>query len=366
MTSGRPRALVALMGLIVPLIAGAAVTSAASTTAAARGLHVVGNRLLDGSGRRLILRGVNRSGTEYACIQGFGIFDGPSGARSVAAIARWHVNFVRVPLNEDCWLGINTPAGRGGAPYRRIVAAYVRALHAAHLYVILDLHLAAPGATAAKVQLPMADAGHAPAFWRSVARRFRTDHALIFDLFNEPFGISWGCWQRGCEAPAQAGVPAYRTAGMQALVTAVRSTGARQPLLLGGLQYSSELGGWAAHLPRDPRHQEIAAQHNYGGLSPCDAGCRAQVLAVAGRHPVLFSELGETDCAHGYVDQMLRFADRHRLGYLGWAWDATSAGGWTCSSGPALITAYDGSPTPYGIGLRDHLRGLGPASPALP
>ncbi|MDQ2896754.1 MAG: hypothetical protein M3Y09_14090, partial [Actinomycetota bacterium] len=149
-------------------------------------------------------------------------------------------------------------------------------------------------------------------------------------------------------------------------VTAVRSTGARQPLALGGLQYSSELGGWTAHLPRVPRHQEIAAQHNYGGLSPCDAGCRARVLAAAGRHPALFSELGETDCAHGYVDQMLGFADRHRLGYLGWAWDATSAGGWNCSSRPALITACHGSPTPYGIGLRDHLRGLGPASPALP
>ena len=332
-----------------------------------------GNQLVDGPGRGhpVQLRGINRSGLEYACIQGWGFFDSPhpnaiDTAAMIAAMRSWDIDVVRVPLNEDCWLGVNTPAGRGGAPYRRIVAAYVRALHAAHLYVILDLHLAAPGATAAKAQLPMADASHAPAFWRSVARSFRGDHALIFDLFNEPFGISWGCWQHGCQVPAQAGAPAYRTAGMQALVSAVRATGARQPLLLGGLQYSSQLDGWAAHLPRDPRHQEIAAQHNYGGLSPCDAGCRGQVLAVARRHPVLFSELGETDCAHGYVDQMFGFADRHRLGYLGWAWDATSPGGWNCSTGPALITDYNGSPTPYGIGLRDHLRGLGPAPLALP
>ncbi len=74
---------------------------------AARGLHVSGNRLLDAHGRRLILRGVNRSGSEYACIQGWGIFDGPSTAASVQAMAAWHMNFVRVPLNEDCWLGIN-------------------------------------------------------------------------------------------------------------------------------------------------------------------------------------------------------------------------------------------------------------------
>jgi len=258
-------------------------------------LRVRGNQLVDGPGRGhpVQLRGINRSGLEYAYIQGWGFFDGPhpdaiDTPAMIAAMRSWNVDVVRLPLNEDCWLGVNTPAGRGGAPYRRIVAAYVRALHAAHLYVILDLHLAAPAGTPASAQLPMADAGHAPAFWRSVARAFRADHALIFDLFNEPYGINWGCWRRGCTVPAQAGAPAYRTAGMQALVTAIRSTGARQPLLLGGLQYSSQLGGWAAHLPRDPRHQEIAAQHNYGGLSPCDLGCRAQVLVVARHHPVLF------------------------------------------------------------------------------
>ncbi len=338
MSSGCAKGTAALAAVVLTaLLVGLFVAAA---TAAGANLRVQGNQLVDGPGRgrAVQLRGINRSGLEYACIQGWGFFDSPhpnaiDTAAMIAAMRSWDVDVVRVPLNEDCWLGVNTPAGRGGAPYRRIVAAYVRALHAAHLYVILDLHLAAPGATAARAQLPMADAGHAPAFWRSVARSFRADHALIFDLFNEPFGVTWGCWQHGCRVPAQAGAPAYRTAGMQALVTAVRSTGARQPLLLGGLQYSSQLGGWAAHLPRDPRHQEIAAQHNYGGLSPCDAGCRAQVSAVARRHPVLFSELGETDCAHGYVDGMLGFADRHRLGYLGWAWDATSPGGWNAAPG---------------------------------
>lgn len=342
--------------------------------AAGADLRVRGNALVDGAGRGHVvqLRGVNRSGLEYACIQGWGFFDSPhpntiDTAAMIGAMRSWDVDVVRVPLNEDCWLGINhVPNGRGGAPYRRVVTAYVHALHRAHLYVILDLHWAAPGRSRAVSQVPMADASHAPAFWRSVARTFRTDHALIFDLFNEPFGISWSCWLHGCELPAVGGVPAYRTAGMQQLVDAVRATGATQPLLLGGLQYSSALGGWAAHLPRDPRHQLIAAQHNYGGLSPCGGSCQAQVLDTARRYPVLFSELGETDCAHGYLDALMGFADRHRIGYLGWAWDATAAGGWDCSTGPALITGYDGAPTPFGIGLRDHLRGLGPAPPALP
>src|SRR5688572_20796041 len=54
--------------------------------AAISGLHVVGNQIRNGAGQPVRLLGVNRSGTEYACIQGWGIFDGPSDAASLQAI----------------------------------------------------------------------------------------------------------------------------------------------------------------------------------------------------------------------------------------------------------------------------------------
>ena len=87
----------------------------------------------------------------------------------------------------------------------------------------------------------MPDQDHTPAFWRSAASTFKGDHALIFDLFNEPYEVDWSCWLHGCEIPASSTWPAYRAAGMQELVDIVRSTGARQPLLLGGLNYASNL-----------------------------------------------------------------------------------------------------------------------------
>src|SRR5439155_861798 len=52
-------------------------------------VHVQGTRLVDSAGRPIRLRGVNRSGTEYACAQGWGMFDGPSDSASVQAIASW-------------------------------------------------------------------------------------------------------------------------------------------------------------------------------------------------------------------------------------------------------------------------------------
>ena len=68
------------------------------------------------------------------------------------------------------------------------------------------------------------------------------------------------------------------------------------------------------------------------------------------------AEIGETDCGHAYIDGFMDWADQHGVSYLGWAWDAHH--GWTCTGGPSLIRNYEGAPTKYGIGLREHLRGL--------
>src|SRR5207247_633909 len=95
-------------------------------------LQVRGNQLVDATARPVRLRGVNRSGAEYACAQGWGIFDGPSDSASVAAIASWRANAVRVPLNETCWLGINGVApAYSGDNYRRAISDYVARLHRA-------------------------------------------------------------------------------------------------------------------------------------------------------------------------------------------------------------------------------------------
>src|SRR5947208_10564247 len=105
------------------------------------GVHVQGNQLVDSSGRLVRVRGVNRSGAEYACAQGWGIFDGPSDSASVQAIASWNTNAVRVPLNEDCWLNINMGTSPyGGSAYQSAIVSYVNLLHSRGLYAILALH----------------------------------------------------------------------------------------------------------------------------------------------------------------------------------------------------------------------------------
>src|SRR5258708_26087554 len=76
-------------------------------TGGAPTVRVQGNQLVDSAGHALRLRGVNRSGTEYACAQGWGIFDGPSDSASLQAIRSWGPNGSRVPLTEPCRCAIN-------------------------------------------------------------------------------------------------------------------------------------------------------------------------------------------------------------------------------------------------------------------
>ena len=342
---------------IVLALLGALAVAEPMPSAAKPWIGVSGNRLVDEAGNTVRLLGVNRSGSEYQCVETDDqIFDGPTDQASIEAMVKWHINAVRVPLNESCWLGINgVDPNLGGAPYRAAIREYVSALEDAGLYVILDLHWTAPRDGLATGLLPLPDAEHAPEFWRSLASEYRDDRGVIFDLYNEPHDVSWECWSGPCTS-SDAYFGAYPSAGLPELLAAVRATGAKQPVMLGGLDWSRDMRGWLAHMPKDPAHALIAANHTYGGFSVCGPRCHQALLNISRHVPVVTGEMGETDCSHRYIDPYMSWADRHGISYLAWTWD--TGNGWKCEEGTALIDDYDGHPTPYGIGFREHLRRL--------
>lgn len=350
-------ALLALVGLL------ALVTLAPSSTSSAAGpwIGVSGNRLVDRNGKTVRLLGVNRSSADYECLKGERVFEGPTDWASVQAMKSWRINVVRIPLNESCWLGIGevAPAVSGEA-YRAAIRGYVEELERAGLYVILDLHWAAPGAHTATGLIPLPDAEHTPDFWRSLATEYRNDRSVIFDLYNEPHDVTWECWSGPCKTYDK-WFGWYQSVGLPELLAVVRSTGARQPVMLGGLNWAADLRGWLAHLPEDPAKAIVAANHTYD-YAPCYSACRKALIRVARKFPVVTGELGERDCRHRYVDPYMRWADAHGISYLGWAWDAGEE--WTCDGGPSLIRDYSGAPTRFGVGFRRHLQQL--AAQAIP
>ena len=331
----------------------------AATPAAIQGLHVSGNKIVNTAGTQVHLYGVNRSGGEYMCVQGRGIFDGPVDAQSVQYMLNWKINAVRIPLNEDCWLGINgVAASMSGSAYQQAVINYVNLLNSVGIVAILDLHWGAPGTTLATAQTPMPDADHSIAFWSSMATTFKGNSSVILDLFNEPYPDSnsdttagWTCWRDGGTC---AGVT-YQVAGFQSLVNAVRATGNTNIIMLGGLEYSNALSNWLTYKPTDSAGNLVASWHSYNFNLCASSTCwNSQVLPVMQSVPLIAGEIGENDCAHTYIDPLMSWLDTNGGNYLAWTWDAWGI----CASGPVLINDYYGSPTAFGQGLKDHLNTL--------
>ena len=343
--------------------------SATSLPAGAPALHVSGNSLVSASGIRVVLRGVDRSGTEFECVQGHGIFDGPSGQKSITAMRMWHINAVRVPLNEACWDGESyVDPAYAGATYQRAIEAYVKRLNSSGMVAILDLHWTDGRYTGrrshcysarAVCQKPMPDVS-AIQFWKSVAGAFKGNDAVIFDLFNEPYPEvadhneteGWRCWLRGGHC---AGIP-YLVAGMQSLVNAVRSTGADNVIMVGGLDWANDLTQWLSYMPADPAHDLVASWHSYN-FNACNVrSCwTSQLAPVMARVPVIASEIGQRGCGSTYIVDVAKWLDSRSTGYLAWSWVATHT---SCLGGSGLISRYDGAPTSRGAGYRAFLLGL--------
>lgn len=343
--------------------------SAKAATVLPTGLHVVGNQILDASGKVFTAHGVGRMGTEYACsTANAGVdFDGPVTQAAVSAMLSWDINSVRVPLNEDCWLGINGEPVNGltSAQYRTDVINWVNLLNQNGLVVILDLHWNNSGTNQSTGQEPMPDLDHAPAFWTSVAGAFKNNSSVIFDLYNEPYpGVNnatttgWSCWKNGSTAASTspcADIP-FAVAGMQTLINTVRATGATNVLMLGGLTWANDLTGWLANEPTDPENALVASFHVYNFNGCVTADCwNTQVAPVAAQVPVIAGEIGENDCVSTFIDTLMPWLDAHGIGYLAWTWTVVNG---TCPNSPVLITDYTGTPTGYGAGFKAHLLAL--------
>jgi endoglucanase len=318
------------------------------------------------NGKTVRLLGVDHSGSEYECIQGHGIFDGPADQTAATAVLSWNANAVRVPLNEDCWLGINgAPAQYSGSNYQTAISGYVSVLRQNGLYVILDLHWNAGGTNQATGQQEMADSDHAPAFWTSVASTFMSDQGVVFDLYNEPNTISWSCWLNGgCD------VSGWPVAGMNQLIMAVRNAGANNVVMAGGLSWAGDLSQWLANKPTDPANNLAASFHSYN-FSNCNAmSCwTSQLQPVAAVVPIITGELGEDDCdaasqyqqaGPNYINGFMTWADGAGVSYLGWAWnpDFSECGG------PSLNSNNDWSgnspSSPFGTDFKTHLMAVNP------
>jgi endoglucanase len=301
---------------------------------------------------------VDETGTQYQCSKGEGIFDpsdnsGADAPASIAAMLAWGVNAVRIPLNEDCWLGLNVvTAADSGPGYQEAIGSYVTALQAGGIYPILDLHFTegpggAPAGVATGLQA-MPDAAHALDFWTSVATTFKSNNKVIFDLFNEPFPDSntdstgaWECW--GATTTTTCPGVGYEVVGMQGMLDAVRAAGAKNFVMLGGIEYSNDLSQWLTYMPIDSANNIGASWHVYSGSNyTSNHSLASDASAVLAQVPIVTGEIGDSStpppCDGAFITTVMDFLDNSGNGvppqsYLAWSWSTDNS--------PALLSSYD-------------------------
>lgn len=156
-------------------------------------LAVAGRRIVAGPSERPVrLRGVNRSGLEYAepGQRGFLESAGISEAEIDSMVREWGANVLRIPFNQDWALN-----GRGACP----AAAYLEAVDRvifwasrAGAYTMLDLQWL--DAEVPRGSNPDGSYNRVPALptpgsilvWSALAERYRDEPSVLFDIFNEP------------------------------------------------------------------------------------------------------------------------------------------------------------------------------------
>jgi endoglucanase len=326
--------------------------SAAASTSGQFGIKVSGNTLVstvDGSTVELI--GTNASGLENGQSESYWTPYANSTLAFWQSLKNYQgsgINAVRLPLNSAYWLGY--ACGFSASTYQSTVEHVVSMATEAGLYVILDLHWDAPNSICPTGQGGFATA-HATAFWTSIADTFKGNPAVIYELFNEPFGDNnssqWQTYVGSTPAVGSDGTYlanggnyptflaqnniggggfittniTYPVAGEIQLIQTIRNEGATNVILASPMGWSGYIETWLSTYTTggnpDPLKQLAASWHVYGysmGTS------YAQALLAAG-YPIVITETygfdakldGGTGTAAGYA-----WARSNNIGYMCW------------------------------------------------
>jgi hypothetical protein len=267
-------------------------------------LHVVGNQLENSLNQPVVLRGVNVDSLEFAPDGGIN-----NVLQAVQIAASWHANLIRLPVNEDFWFGSDTDArvppqipDPTGANYQALIAQVISMAEADGMYVMLDLHWSDMGVQGSfNDQHEMPDA-NSVTFWSSAAAVYANDPGVLFDAYNEPAlggdpapASAWPTWLNGGSiTETYQGTPrTYQSPGMQALITAIRGTGANNVIAAEGLNYGSDLSpvlnGYAL---TDPASNLMYSSHLYPNKM-AEPTVLQSVLAVGQQYPIYVGEWGD-------------------------------------------------------------------------
>ena len=325
------------------------------------------------------LRGVNRSGLEYAD-------PGPQGTGAgafldsvafdeadVGRIAGWGANVVRVPFTQDFVL-----RGRGtatAADYLGALDQVVAWAEACGIYTLLDLQwidAETPrgiGQDGSINRVPALPDGGSIEVWRILASRYRDRPSVLFDLFNEPhtpmqgddaplIGIrpDGGLWR----LPARVvGMDEWQPWALR-LIAEIRAAHPTSVIFVSGVRWAYDLRGFPLRW-RSGRPVEglVYSTHVYPWTTTAWLpGRRPEVDwqrafgHLAADYPVFAGEWGGGPSDVEWGCRLLAWLEATTVGWTAWSW---------CDWPPLLADHRGGdwSPTAFGEVVRAGLLDAG-------
>jgi hypothetical protein len=312
-------------------------------------LRTLGNRIVNAAtGERVLLRGVNRSGLEYAGPDEQGFLSGASLSRAeIEFIVRaWRCTILRLPFNQDFVL--RGRLGRSGEEYQQAIDQVISWASRFGAYTLLDLqwldaervyggdrNFVAPLPNMESIDL-----------WTTLARRYKDEPAVLYDLFNEPHDrLADDPYPLNKEDGTTYSV-SKRTVTMKEwqpwarrLTEAIRGENPDALVFVSGTNWGYDLRG----MPLDLENV-VYSTHVYPNKGNRWAEAFGDVSRSA---PVFAGEFGGSDSPLDldYVRRLMQYMRELELGWTAWSW----------SNEPFLVTRY--VPTAFGEGVRQGLSG---------
>lgn len=307
-------------------------------------LQVNGDQIVNDKGDPILLKGLVRPSLEWSATGQY------LSTQDLSNIANWSsggskadTNVIRLDLYQGFWLNSGDETQIGS--YRQIINAIVYYSVQLGMAVILDLHW-----TNAGYQSPMANQDSIT-FWQQVAGVYKTFGTVIFELYNEPFGITQDVWLNGDSTYA----------GFQQLYDAVRGAGAQNICIVGGLDYAYDLSFVGPNFKVNGSNI-VYCSHPYNnkgqpGYTGPGGTFQQNYQGIIGNFPLIFTEFGVNEASYfptGYESiytSILQYANANKVNYCGFAW-------WVQEGNPqfpCMIQGWDGTALYGGINVHDDI-----------
>ncbi len=275
-------------------------------------LHVCGANLCNQYNKAIQLRGMSTHGLQW--------FSNCYTSTSIGALANdWHADVLRIAMYVDEKGYVTDPAG-----FTAKVNSIVDLAEARGIYAIIDFHILNPGD-------PTVHLGDAKTFFQAVSSRNAGKKNVIYEIANEPNGVSW------------ATIKSYA----EQVIPVIRGNAPNSVVIVGTRAWSSlglSEGGNANEVINNPVNaSNVMYTFHFYAASHGDS-YRNELARAAALIPMFVTEFGTvTYTGGGNFDQAsstawLDLLDQKKISYADWTYsdaDESSAAfkPGTCAAG---------------------------------